>query len=605
MSEILSTSHVYDFCDRTFTVAPDPGFSLDLDSCYLVYKGYCSSIGIEPFQMERFLHDCKTIFPYCFKELRVSYQGIPSTFYLAGVNYVQPQPFKINKKSIRYFLDKTITGNINVIIRRLSNEDLPQGIPDYWPDFARLCKIKSGNKMVFFSPFDYQVLIWELMCKYTQLTIVKSRQLGITQIIISVFLHRACLNPAYTATIFLRNKSDTTKIAARNRQMVLSLSDYLTNESDNMNYFKIAGGGDLHFMNSSLEGSRSLDSVSDTLLDEAAFNKNIESIIGGSGASMAMVGDEATQVVVSTPNTKYGWFYDRLNNNNPPGFDFDRICQQVVNGELPPFYQWEDEEKNAKIVLHWKAHPIYGKRDDYVEYRRKVEDITHEQAEREYNLQFVNSAVSIFPVGIVVQCMTGAFDVVHNPNESYYMGIDTAGWGQNYTVAYIIKEFKVEISTGVVNAYSIVGQYRRNRTMHDQDMLGIAELIKTFKPKRVAVETVEGTGQITFQKLTGLFPSLDVVSVRTNDQNKPVMIARLKTALEEKRLIFPKGVALAEELAIFSMVDGKMSAPPGKNDDCVIAAALSLIAAPFNDGDNRIIGKIKPIDPDEDEGELG
>jgi hypothetical protein len=601
MSEILSTSHVYDFCDRTFTIAPDPGFSLDLYSCYPIYSGYCKEVGIEPFTFERFLHDCKIVFPHSFKEYKIAHLDVSSSFYLAGINYTQPQPFKILKNSVRYALDKTTVGHIDKINRRLSNEDLPDGIPEYWPDFARLCKIKSGNKMVFFSPFDYQVEVWELMCKYTQLTIVKSRQLGITQVIISVFLHRACLNPAYTATIFLRNKSDTTKIAARNRQMVQSLSEYITNESDNMNYFKIAGGGDLHFMNNSQEGSRSLDSVSDTLLDEAAFNKNIESIVGGSGASMAMVGDEATQVVVSTPNTKYGWFYDRLNNNNPRGFDFDKVCEQVVNRELPSFYKWEDDEGNCKVILHWRAHPIYGKRDDYVAYRRKVEDITHEQAEREYNLQFVNSAVSIFPVSIIDQCRIGNFELNHNPNENYYMGIDTAGWGQNYTVAFVAKESKVEISTGLVNGYSIVAQYRRNKTMHDQDMLGIAELIRTYQPKRVAVETVEGTGQITFQKLTGMFPSLDVVAVRTTDQNKPVMIARLKTALEEKRLIFPKASALGEELAIFSDIDGKMTAPSGKNDDCVIAAALTLIAAPFNDGDNRVMGKIQPIDPDEDE----
>jgi hypothetical protein len=181
------------------------------------------------------------------------------------------------------------------------------------------------------------------------------------------------------------------------------------------------------------------------------------------------------------------------------------------------------------------------------------------------------------------------------------MGIDTAGWGQNYTVGFIVKEFKKEISTGLVNAYKLVAQYRRNRTMHDEDMLGLCGLIEQWQPNRIAVETQEGTGQITFQKLVGLYPDKDISPIKASDQSKPIMIARLHTALEEVRFTSPKSCQFSMEAAVFSDIDGKLGAPPGKNDDTVIAAALCLVAAPFNDGDNRLLGAVKPSQEDEDD----
>jgi hypothetical protein len=589
----LTTNHVYDFLDRTLDIAPDNGFSLELSACYQVYLGYCQSLAISPEPYYSFLDECKRTYPQSFKQIQVHGQRLKPIQYLGGLTYIHPAVFKVAAKGVKYFLEKTTTGHIQKIIQQLGDDNLPQGIPEYWPDFARLCKIKSGNKMVFFSPYDYQVRIWELTQKHTKMAIVKSRQLGQTQVIISIFLHKACLNPAYTAAIFLRNKSDTTKIAMRNRQMVDSLKTYITNTSDSANFFKIQGGGDLHFMNSGEEGARSMDSVSDILLDEAAFNKNIESIVAASGAAQAMVEGESTRIVVSTPDTKYGWFYDLMAENNPAEIDFQITCEQVVAQKLPPFYGWLDNTGTYKIILHWRAHPIYSQHEDYVSYRQIEDGTTREKAEREYNLCFINSDTSIFAIEYIVKNMRTTVEAEYDPAATYYMGIDTASTGQNYTVGYVVKEFKVESPMGTRNGYMVVDCYRKNRTIHDQDMIGLAALVEKWHPTKVAIETVEGTGAITYQKLVMIYPQLDIIGVKTNDQNKPIMVAVMLTALQEQRFLFPKGV-LAQELAIFSNVNGKFQAPAGKNDDCVMAALMCLVAAPFNEGDFRVVNALLP-----------
>lgn len=588
---------VYDFCDRTLTIAPDYKFGLEISSLYYVYGIYCETLEIAKESYQSFLETLKDTFPYSFRMVRTVHKSIPDVACLTGLNYIRPKPWSDGSKIQQYYLNKTTTGNVERINKKLANGDLPTDIPEYWPDFARLSKIKSGNRIVIFSPYNYQVAIWELMENSRKLNIVKSRQLGITQIKISVFLHRACLNPAYTAAVFLKNKDDTTSIAWRNRQMVESLSQYITNLSDSTKYFKIKGGGDIHFMNAQKEGTRGLDSVSDTLFDEAAFVDGIESIVGASGASSAMVGNDATTTICSTPSTKYGWFYDQLADENPEGFDFDATCKAVVEKSLPPFFVWTGSNGVKKAIIHWRAHPIYGLRPDFVRERMVADGTNIEVANREYNLRFENSDITIFPFSDVAQCMVGSYELEADLNEVYYMGIDTASIGNDYTVAYVIKEFKIpnpaaDPETGqTLNAYKVVDEYRRNRQIHKVDMMAIASLVRKWRPRAIGVETFDGVGEITAQKLIELFPDITVVKIKSRDEAKALQVSTLRTALEEERLIYPAG-ALANELTVYSLIHGKFCAPNSKNDDCVSAMLMSLTVAPFNVGDYRLINEI-------------
>jgi hypothetical protein len=601
---VTTVSSVYDFLDRTITIGVHGCLGLELMAIYRVYKVYCETINIEPENYNKYLEDTQTAFPHSFRMIKTGHPGIPPIAFLLGLDYVKPKPWTDGKKKSKYHLNKTTTGNIPQINRKVLNEDLPTGIPEYWPDFARLTTIKSGNKMVLFSPYDYQVSLWELMQENQKIKIVKSRQLGITQIIISVFLHRACLNEAYTAVVFLRNAGDTAKIAWRNREMVGGLSKYITNLSDSLKYFKIKGGGDIHFMNASKEGSRSIDSVSDFMYDEAAFVDNIETIVAGSGASSAMVGEESTQVVLSTPNTKYGWFYNQFAEGNEVGFNFDKTVADVVEQKLPSFFVWDGTDGSKKVVIHWRAHPVYRLREDYVEYRRKLDGTSEEKARREYDLKFQNSEITVFAYEHVAQCMVGIYEADRDPSATYYMGIDTAGVGQNYTVGLMLKEFKVPNpaapGTGLMlNAYKVVADYRQSKKRHAGDVIGLSKLVRTYLPRRIGVETFDGTGSIMAQKLIQLFPEIEIIMINSVDAAKAIQVVTLDVALEESRYLYPPGF-LADELTVYSLIDGKFGAPTGYNDDGVSASLMGLTVAPFNEGDNRLI-EISEGLPDENE----
>jgi hypothetical protein len=241
------------------------------------------------------------------------------------------------------------------INKYFSNTTNLQTLPKEWFKFARLTTIRSGGEMVQFNPYMYQVIISDLMDRYNNIVCVKSRQLGLTQIAVSKFLHRAALNPAYSAIAFLRNSNDASAVSRRTKQLLSGLSDYIVPDSDNVGYLKLKGLGEIYFKNSSREGSRSYDSVIDFLFDEAAFSENIDQIYAASSPSSAMSGDKITKLIVSTPSAKSGWYWNKLNENNN-GLDIEEICNRVASGdlynEIPGLYWFEDSQGTLKLIVH-------------------------------------------------------------------------------------------------------------------------------------------------------------------------------------------------------------------------------------------------------------
>ena len=236
------------------------------------------------------------------------------------------------------------------------------------------------------------------------MVILKSRQMGITQAIVSKFLHDAILNPAASSIAFMRNGEDASAISRRTRQMLLSIPEYAQSDNDNVQYLKIKGGGDIYFKNSSREGSRSLDSITNCLFDESAFVENIAQIYAASSPSSALSGDKVSRFIVSTPSAKSGWFWDKINQDNG-NVDIEQLAVDVSKGkvykDIPGVYWFIDKANCCKLILHFLAHPIYSQFDDYLAYRLEQDGTDNETVQREYNLRFVDSAVAVFDSGLI------------------------------------------------------------------------------------------------------------------------------------------------------------------------------------------------------------
>lgn len=444
--------------------------------------------------------------------------------------------------------------------------------PENWEDFAKLCQIRSGNQMVKFQPFDYQVKLIELMKRHQVVVVAKSRQLGITQCVLSRYLHKSIQNPACQAMSFMKSQEDASALSRRTRTMLESVPKYAKAESDSLGLLKINGGGSVYFKNSGKEGSRSYDSISDMMFDEAAFSPNIESIYSASSASGAMLGDSMCKLIISTPSAKIGWYWDMLASHNE-GVDVELVCEQVASGELPPFYYWIDSQGTVKVIIHWKAHPIYSQREDYLEYRQKKDGTSWEVIKREYDLCFVDSDVAVFSAELVRNGAVGQWNKELDSNADYYIGVDTSNLGDDFTVATVLKK--------VGDVYSICELYRKKKMSSEYDIFQISELIQKYKPSNVGVEVTGGTGQIYLEQLQKSNKEFKFEAIRTTENSKQAMIDRLILGLEKSIIEYPNTYPGIEEMLVFRRQGNKLGAASGRHDDCVMSLAFALAVTPF------------------------
>lgn len=451
-------------------------------------------------------------------------------------------------------------------------------IPEKWEDFIALTTIRSGGEMKRFEAYKYQKILVRLMGEYPNIVAIKGRQLGTTQCVLSKYLHDCCLNPAASNVLFMRNGDDSSAISRRARQMLLSIPEYVATSGDNVGYLKIKNGGDLYFKNSSSEGSRSLDSCTGLLFDEAAFVENIQQIYAASSPSSALSGDKLNKLIVSTPSAKSGFFWDKLNENNGK-IDIENLAIQVSEGrlfkEIPGVYWFVDDVGCCKLILHFLAHPVYSKIPDYLGYRLKQDGTDEETVQREYNLRFVDSAVAVFNADLIRKNAVGNYESIYDKDADYYCGLDTSTTGNDYTV-FVILKYKA-------GKYSIAHIYRKRQQTSDYHIYQISELIRFYKPEKVGIEVTGGVGQIYLEQLSRQHHDTKFEAIRTTGDSKPAMITSLVLALEKEVLEYPANCPIIDEMLSFRRQGNKLEAAPGKHDDCIMGGAFAIAITPFNE----------------------
>jgi hypothetical protein len=460
-----------------------------------------------------------------------------------------------------------------------------RGVSQEWENFAPSTLIRSGMNMVPFVPYVMQVLVIKLLQRYRGAVIVKTRQLGITEVIASWMLYKMVCSAAYAGALFSKRQEDTSNIARRVALMAATGAVELASESG----MRIATptGGQLWFMSSAEQGARSLESIHDLLFDEAAFVPRLDRLYGAASPTQNVVGENARTIFVSTPNGKQGLFWELLNASNPPGTDIISICADVRDGvlyahELPGFYYFVDEAGWVKIFIHWRAHPVYGAQPDYLDVVRRRDKLDEETLQREYNLNFADAAAQVFSSELMGAALVGAWDEAKWPEEAspgtfapqaarpgrrYGCGVDTNLGGDDYFVVGIL-----DITTYPYRLVAMVRQARET-TLHNLEKL--LALWDVYRPQYCAIETNNG-GQIYLEQAILARPQGAFVGVNTNRHSKPVHIGLLKLFMERGHLQLPPEPVIRDELRSFMRrPDGSMSGE-GMSDDIVMMLGIAV-----------------------------
>lgn len=456
-------------------------------------------------------------------------------------------------------------------------------IPTDFSEFVKNCQIRSGSEMKYFTPYKYQEILIKLRKNYNQAIICKSRQLGCTQILSADDLHQASLNQAFSSCYFMRNQKDVTSLSLRIKQMIHGLKEYIKLDNDTQSYIRIKDKGDIYLRNSSKEGTRSLDSLSRITMDEASFLENIQHIYESSAASSSLV-EDCSKVLISTPSVKGGFYWDKLNSDNPE--DIELVCEKVASGELysddlPGFYYFVDSRNCCKVIIHWRCHPIYNQINDsypggYLQYRQDKDGLSEEIVLREFDLKFIDSSKAYFSSFTVSECINGEDDYEDGLDvnaDSYWMGVDPnfSASGEDYFCAAVLK-----LKDGI---YTLVNLYRKRKMSSEYHLYQTSKLIEFYRPKRVIVENNSG-GTIIVEQLQKQHGSI-IVGQRTSAENKHVLVGRILLALEKHILFYPEKSLLIQELLNFRQVGNKLQASENQHDDAVMALAHCLSGCPL------------------------
>lgn len=437
-------------------------------------------------------------------------------------------------------------------------------VPNDWHDFAQLCQIKSGAKVIPFLAYDYQKQLSKLIDKYPSIFVFKTRQLGITETISCKLLHKACQNKAYSSAILSIGQSESSNIAKRVRSMVTTLPS-VTFVSDSLTNLEINNGGRLIFRPSTESSIRSFESISDLFFDEAAFVSKIQQIYSSAVPSQSMVGDEARTIVVSTPNGRASWFWQMFDADNGD-INANEIRLKIIDGKLPPFYYWIDQAGNCKVFIHYKAHPIYGKDTEFLANTKKKYNLIDSALQREYNFGLDETISSVFAYKLIKLAAIGQWqEPIYRHN--YIVGVDPATGGQDYFCAQV---------WDVTNTpYQLVAQYRDRKSV----TFGIEQVTKLcdkYRPKLCAVEN-NAAGAAIVESLINKMPWQEVVPVTTTFTSKRINTDRLILLHESQNIQYPKESMLPDECQHFVQNEkGKREASAGWHDDTVMAAAISF-----------------------------
>lgn len=438
-------------------------------------------------------------------------------------------------------------------------------IPENWCDFAKLSDINSEGRIQKFNPYPYQIEIEKLMQDHS-CVIIKGRQLGISEMVLSVLLGRACQKPGYNALVFSKTQVDSSLLAMRCKRACESIGIKL--ETDNLRDLIIRGGGRIRFLNSKPESSRGSESVQDILYDECAFVDDLQAIRDAATPTQSMLGDKAREYFVSTPNGCSGLYYEIASTGNSE--DLKDICDRVVREKLG-FYNFIDNSNWAKIFCHYQAHPIYSKNPNFLQDLHTKKRIPWETLNREHNLSFSEAEEQYFSTISLENCWVKDIKEDKGDDNSIYIaGLDTQDGGEDFCSLQI---WKLQNN----HFYKVAG-YRKNRGTFDGHLEQILYLLSKFPNAVLGIEK-NSSGNIYHGQIVNRRSYLTTHLINVNGENKGSMVSRIKAMIESGKIHYEKKDPLQFDLENYRKVGLQYRAAIGKHDDEVSSLSVMLQTA--------------------------
>lgn len=429
-------------------------------------------------------------------------------------------------------------------------------VPENWADFARTLTIKSGKGFKKFDPFPMQLELSDLVNAHSFSMFAKSRQLGMSEFCLSKILHWALETPGYSAVVISRIHLDAYKLGYRMIQLIDSIN--LPTIRKSAAEIVLYNGSRIVFCQPGDSAARGEASVSCVMLDEFSYLREPELTLSAALPSGAMLGDDLKVIIIFTPNGKSNYAFKMLNERNPSGFELLERIELVRDGTLPGLHHWIDEDGWLKVLLHWKAHPIYSQKTDYLEHVAKTQKLPWKKVLREYDLSFEQGELQYIPDEDVIECAIGDFEEPE-PNARYFGGLDTSSVGKDYFCFALLKDCESHLS--------LVHLYRRRRRSMKRHLTRIGAICMEYGVEAATVET-NSFGQLYFEQLSQDCDWVAWQRFTASQRTNVEVMEQMLMKLEERTLIYPFDSDVIRELRGLEEdpLTGKIEAGKGLND---------------------------------------
>lgn len=463
----------------------------------------------------------------------------------------------------------------------------PQLLTQIFSDWCKTLKIKTPEGLKPFTLFDWQretaqLIVGDRATKGRTIVVLSSRQTGKTSMFLALAAYQSQATAQHTGVLIHKTGKDSGLLARRLKRFLSRVKL----RSDSLSLIELENDSMLHFRSSNpargeegAEGAgRGLDSVDMVIIEEAGHTANLAAVQGVIGPALTW-GNPKISVLIGTAGSELSRYYSLLSQSAGGAAKLEKLLDGIRAGTKDPFQILNLEGPGPiGVISNWRCIPEFAAEPDFLGRVQRELNLSDEQIAAEYEMHFsAGGDQSVFDFALVMAAITGELDGVSeeiDPHGIYYVGIDPAGAGEDFTVCCIVQK--------VDERYRVAALYRKKRGTSQQHLSRIAWLLREYDPIHTLVES-NSLGQLYLENLASVNRGLSIGGHHTSQQSKELIVGKINLALEQGAIALPKG-DIADELLAFRRTgaNGKtLEAAPGSHDDTVVALGLALHAAQF------------------------
>ena len=377
-------------------------------------------------------------------------------------------------------------------------------------EWARSLRIKTDKGLQPFELFDWQEATADLICGPKPLTrrpitLLSSRQTGKTSLLLALAAYLAQSRMQFTAVIIHRTTADAHLLCRRVKRFLSGVKL----KTDSLSLLEFADTDSaLHFRSSNPNKSdgaeqvgRGLESVDLVIVEEASHTGNLKDCVGVIAPALTW-SSMGIMCFVGTAGSKLSYYYESLVAAAGGEQELEGVLDGIRESRLAPFQVLDRGTGAVGVVTNWRAIQRFKSEPNFLSRVQDEFELSDAQMDSEYELIFGSAGdAAVFDFGLVREAVGGSYAAA-DPEKVYYMGLDPAGAGSDFTVCVIVE--KVDDDD-----FKIAKLYRKRKGTSEQHLANICDLLKDYDPIASVVEK-NSLGELYLENLVSQNKGLNI-----------------------------------------------------------------------------------------------